>query len=99
MIPKLYEGPEGVADMKIAIQQQAMHVIGRRASVREAEEWMTEVLHALAELAAEVEVASRRNAEGNEFAWRPEIMWPCRVLLIGGNVVIPQKVVGGRRIA
>jgi hypothetical protein len=94
MISELYEGPEGVADMQIALQQQAVHVIGRVASRRETKERIAEVLHALPELAAEVDVASRRNVEGNEFDRRPEIVWPCGVLLIGRNVVIAQKVVG-----
>src|SRR5262249_30546888 len=58
-----------------------------------------EVLHALPELAAEVEVASRSNVEGNEFQQCPEIVWPCGILLIGRNIVIVQKVVGRRRIA
>jgi hypothetical protein len=32
VIAELYEGPEDVADMQIAVQQQAMHVIGGAAS-------------------------------------------------------------------
>ena len=99
MIAELYESSEGVADMQIALQQQAVHVIGRGASWRETEERIAEVLHALPELAAEVDVASRRNVEGNEFDRRPEIVWPCGILLIGRNIVIAQKVVGRRRIA
>ena len=99
MISELYEGPEGVADMQIALQQQAVHVIGRGTSWRETKERIAEVLHALPELAAEVDVASRRNVEGNEFDRRPEIVWPCGVLLISRNIVIAQKVIGRRRIA
>ena len=99
MISELYEGPEGVADMQIALQQQAVHVIGRVASRRETKERVAEVLHALPELAAEVDVASRRNVEGDEFDRRPEIVWPCGVLLISRNIVVAQKVIGSRRIA
>src|SRR2546428_9182115 len=99
MIPKLYEGPEGVANMQIAVQQQAVHVIGRGALWCETEERVAEVLHALPELAAEIDVASRRNVEGHEFDRRPEIVWPCGALLIGRNVVIAQKGKGGRRSA
>jgi hypothetical protein len=95
----LDEGPEGVADMQIPVQQQAVHVIGRGALRREIEERVAEVLDALPELAAEVDVPSRRNAEGNEFDRLPEIVWPCGALLIGRHVVIPQEVVGGWRIA
>ena len=58
-----------------------MHVIGRVASRRKSKERVAEVLHALPELAAEVDVASRRNVEGDEFDRRPEIVWPCGVLL------------------
>ena len=76
-----------------------MHVIGGSASWRETKEGPAEVLHALPELAAEVEVASMSNVEGNEFQRCPEIVWPCGVLLIGRNIVIAQKVVGCRRIA
>src|SRR5262245_5959702 len=68
--------------MQIAVQQQAMHVIGGSARWRETKEWVAEVFHALPELAAEVEVASRSNVEGNEFDRRPEIVWPCGILLI-----------------
>jgi hypothetical protein len=95
----LDEGPEGVADMQIALQQQAVHVIGRVASRRETKERVVEVLHALPELAAEVDVASKRNVEGDEFDRRPEIVWPCGVLLISRNVIVAQKVIGRRRIA
>ena len=99
MIPKLYESSEGVANMQIAVQQQAVHVIGRGALWCETEERVAEVLHALPELAAEIDVASRRNVEGHEFDRRPEIVWPCGALLIGRNVVIAQKVIGCRRFA
>ena len=99
MIPKLYESSEGIPDMQIAVQQQAVHVIGRGALWCETEERVAEVLHALPELAAEIDVASRRNVEGYEFDRRPEIVWPCGALLIGRNVVIAQKVVGCRRFA
>ena len=99
MIPKLYESSEGIPDMQIAVQQQAVHVIGRGALWCETEERVAEVLHALPELAAEIDVASRRNVEGHEFDRRPEIVWPCGALLIGRNVVIAQKVVGGLRFA
>src|SRR5262245_42772537 len=85
--------------MQIAVQQQAVHVIGRGALRCEIEERVAEVLHALPELAAEVDVASRGNAEGNEFDRRPEIVWPIGALLIGRHVVIAQKVVGSGRIA
>ena len=76
-----------------------MHVIGGSASWRETTEGPAEVLHALPELAAEVEVASMSNIERNEFHRCPEIVWPCGILLIGRNIVIAQKVVGRRRIA
>src|SRR5262245_16581199 len=85
--------------MQIALQQQAMHVIGGSASWRQTKEWVAEVLHALPELAAEVEVASRSNVEGDEFDRRPEIVWPRAVLLISRNVIVAQKVIGSRRIA
>ena len=40
--------------MQIAVQQQAMHVIGRSTSWRKTKERIAEVLHALPELAAEM---------------------------------------------
>jgi hypothetical protein len=57
-IAKLSEGPEPVADMQVSVQQQAMQVIGRATSWRETEERIAEVLHALPQLAAEVDVAA-----------------------------------------
>ena len=99
MIAELYEGPKGVDDVQIAVQQQAMHVIGRAAPWREIEKRIAEVLHALPQLTAEVDVAARQNVEGNEFDRRPEIVWPCRALLIGRNVFIAKKMIRGLRFA
>src|SRR5690242_15095865 len=98
MTAKLYEGPDGVADVQVGVQQQAMQVVDRAPARREPEERSAEILHALPELAADVDIASRGNVERNEFDRRPEIPWPGRALLIGRNVVIAQKVVGGRRL-
>jgi hypothetical protein len=57
------------------------------------------VLHALPELAAEVDVAAGYNVEGNEFDRCPEIAWPSGALLVGWNILIPQKMIGGLRFA
>lgn len=99
MTAELYEGPKAVADMQITVQQQSMQVIGRATSGRETKERTAEVLYALPELAAEVDVASRYNVERNKFDRRPEIVWPCGALLIGRNVLIAKKMVGGLRFA
>ena len=67
VIAELYECPEGVADMEIAFEQKAMQVISRIPARREGEERVAEVLDPLAVLATEVNIASRRNVERNEF--------------------------------
>src|SRR4029453_14715702 len=99
MIAELYEGPDALAEVQIGVQQQAVKVIGRALAWRETEERMAEVLHALAQLAAEVDVAAGRNAEGNELARRLEILRPRGALLIGRNIFVSQEMIGALRFA
>jgi galactokinase len=79
MIAELYECPESIADMEIAFEQKAMQVISRIPARREAEKRVAEVLDALAVLATEVNIASRRDVERDEFERRPEVFRPVRV--------------------
>jgi galactokinase len=76
MIAELYECPESIADMEIAFEQKAMQVISRTPARREAEKRVAEVLDALAVLATEVNIASRRDVERDEFERRPEVIPP-----------------------
>ena len=73
MIAELCENPESVADMEIAVEQKAMQVISRIPPRREAKKRVAEVLDALAVLATEVNIASRRDVERDEFERRPEV--------------------------
>jgi hypothetical protein len=99
MIAELYECPESIADMEIAFEQKAMQVISRIPARREGEERVAEVLDPLAVLATEVNIASRRYIERNEFDGRPEVCRPVRAILVARNVIIAQEVIGRLRIA
>jgi hypothetical protein len=65
---------------------------------RQPEENIVEVFDALAVLAAEVDLASRRDIERDKFERRPEVIWPCGVLLILRNIVIAEEVIGRLRV-
>jgi hypothetical protein len=80
------------------LEQKAMRVISRIPARREAEKRVAEVLDALAVLATEVNIASRRNVERDEFERRPEVFRPVRAILVARNVIIAQKVRGRLRI-
>jgi galactokinase len=98
MIAELYECQESIADMEIAFEQKAMQVISRIPARREAEKRVAEVLDALAVLAPEVNIASRRDVERDEFERRPEVFRPVRAILVARNVIIAQEVIGRLRI-
>jgi len=98
MIAELYECPESIADMEIAFEQKAMQVISRTPARREAKERVAEVLHPLPVPAAEVDIASRRDVERNEFQRRPEVFRPVRAILVARNVIIAQKVIRRLRV-
>ena len=59
MIAELYECPESIANMEIALEEEAMQVISRVSARREAEKRVAEVLHPLPVSAAKVDLASR----------------------------------------
>ena len=60
VVAELDECSKAVADMQVALEQQAMQIVGRGPPGRQAEERGVEVLDALAVLAAEIDVAPRR---------------------------------------
>src|SRR4029077_12879050 len=98
MIAELYECPEGIADVEIALEQKAMQIISRVPARREAEKRVAEVLDALPVFAAEVNIASRHDIERNEFERRPEVVRPIRAILVTRNVIIAQEVIGRRGV-
>jgi hypothetical protein len=98
VIAKLYESPEGVADMQIALEQKPMQVIRRTPAGRKAEERAAKVLHPLLVLPAEVKITPRRDIERNELERRPEVFRQVRAILVARNVIIAQEVIGRLRV-
>ena len=86
--------------MQVVREQQAMQIVGRGRPRRQAEERGAEVLDALAILAAEIDVASRRQAivERNELERRPEVGRPVGAILVAWNVIVDYEMIGRRSI-
>jgi hypothetical protein len=87
-----------VADMQIALEHQAMQIVGCGSPRRQTKERGAKVLDALAVLTAEIDVASwRKTVERNELERRPEVVRPVGTVLVAGNVIITQKMIGPRQ--
>jgi hypothetical protein len=97
VVAELDECSKAVADMQVALEQQAMQIVGRGPPGRQAEERDAEVLDALAVLVAEIDVASRRDVERNELQRRLEVVRPIGAILVARNVVVPQEMIRARR--
>jgi hypothetical protein len=80
--------------MEVAFEQQPMQIVGQVPLRGQTEERIAEMLDALAKLAAEVDVACRRETvERDELDRRPEIVRPSGVLLVVRDVVVAQEMI------